>query len=62
MTLCSCGDPANDVISLSHNYHVRVCSLCAIVWTLVVSAIRATDGREWTMRDFNAWRQARRAA
>lgn len=59
MTTCSCGCPADDVISLSATYHVKACSLCAVQWPLVRSAIQATEGRHWTMVDFNQWRKAK---
>ena len=59
MTTCPCGHDADNVISLSPNYHVRACSLCATQWPLVRSAIQASEGRHWRMSDFNAWRRAK---
>lgn len=60
--ICPCGSEACDVISLAPNYHLRACPTCATQWPLVRSAIQATEGREWTMGDFKAWYNGKRAA
>lgn len=62
MTTCPCGHPADDVISLSANYHVKACPMCAVQWPLVRSAIQATERRHWTICDFTMWRKAKEVA